>query len=263
MQNLRKYGPSPYHVAVVHGGPGAPGSVAPIARILSAEYGILEPFQTADSLDGQVKELKNILDQHADLPAILIGWSWGAWLSFILAARHPDLVRKLILVSSGPFEASYAARIMPTRLARLTPEERAEVDSLLHKLADPSAPNRDAALSRFGGLLKARTDTYDALTLEVESVDLGLQADIYQRVWDEADKLRKSGDLLDLAGHICCPVATIHGDYDPHPADGVRDPLSVRLKDFRFHLLEKCGHYPWLEKEAQSRFFDVLRQELR
>src|SRR5437763_953732 len=103
MTNLRKYGQPPFNIAVIHGGPGAPGSVASVARELSNAYGVLEPLQTKDSLDGQVEELRQVLSDNADLPVIMIGHSWGAMLSFVVAARHPSLVKKLILVSSGVF----------------------------------------------------------------------------------------------------------------------------------------------------------------
>ncbi|HLC23076.1 MAG TPA: hypothetical protein VJL08_01335 [Dehalococcoidia bacterium] len=52
MKNLRKYGDKPYGVAIIHGGPGAPGEMAPVALELSAVTGILEPLQTATSLEG-------------------------------------------------------------------------------------------------------------------------------------------------------------------------------------------------------------------
>jgi hypothetical protein len=32
MNNPRKYGSKPYKVAVIHGGPGAPGEMAPLGR---------------------------------------------------------------------------------------------------------------------------------------------------------------------------------------------------------------------------------------
>lgn len=32
MKNLRKYGNAPFNIAVIHGGPGVPGEVAPVAR---------------------------------------------------------------------------------------------------------------------------------------------------------------------------------------------------------------------------------------
>jgi len=87
MNNLRIYGTAPFNIALVHGGPGAPGEMAPVARELSSEMGVLEPLQTADSIDGQVEELKDVLETHGTPPLILVGFSWGAWLSFILAAH--------------------------------------------------------------------------------------------------------------------------------------------------------------------------------
>ena len=53
MKNLRKYGNAPFNVAVIHGGPGASGEMAPVARKLSSNWGVLEPLQTEASLDGQ------------------------------------------------------------------------------------------------------------------------------------------------------------------------------------------------------------------
>ena len=98
MDNLRKYGNSPFTVAAIHGGPGAPGEMAAVARELSSFLGALEPLQTEASVDGQVEELRGILDEYGTLPLTLIGLSWGAWLSIILAARYPKFVEKLILI---------------------------------------------------------------------------------------------------------------------------------------------------------------------
>src|SRR5438045_4272159 len=108
MDNLRKYGHSPFGVVVIHGGPGAPGSMAPVALELFGDWGVLEPLQTAVTLDGQVEELRAVLDENADLPATLIGSSWGAMLGFIFAAEYPAHVRKLVMVGSGVFDAQYA-----------------------------------------------------------------------------------------------------------------------------------------------------------
>src|SRR5579863_2737773 len=116
MNNLRVYGKAPYRVAVIHGGPGAPGEMAPVAKELSETNGVLEPLQTMTTVEGQVEELATVLKEHGDLPITLVGYSWGAMLSYIFTARHPAFVKKLILVSSGPYEAHYAAGIMETRL---------------------------------------------------------------------------------------------------------------------------------------------------
>jgi pimeloyl-ACP methyl ester carboxylesterase len=237
--------------------------MAPVARELSAVAGALEPLQTAMSLDGQVAELSTILERDATPPVTLIGASWGAWLSLIVAAGNPSLVRKLIVVGSGPFEDRYAERILPTRLARLNEDERREVQALLDRLSASGSGNEDGSLARLGTLL-ATTDAYDPLPVAQEPVvPLEGQGEVYRRVWSEASDLRRSGRLLELAAEVRCPVLAIHGDYDPHPYEGVRDPLARIVRDFRFVLLEKCGHEPWIERHAKDRFYDILKQEFK
>src|SRR5262245_56537754 len=88
VENHRTYGSAPYTVAVVHDGPGAAGEMAPVARELARERGIVEPFQTATSLEGQVEELRVTLESSTVPPVVVIGYSWGAWLSYIVAARY-------------------------------------------------------------------------------------------------------------------------------------------------------------------------------
>ncbi|MFC2033006.1 alpha/beta fold hydrolase [Chloroflexota bacterium] len=125
--NIRIYGSSPFSAAVLHGGSGAPGEMAPVARELAASMGVLEPMQTEASIKGQVRELQAALRDNGDIPLTLIGWSWGATLAFIFAARHPTFIKKLILIGSAPFEAKYAAGITATRLNRMDEEARVEV----------------------------------------------------------------------------------------------------------------------------------------
>ncbi len=241
--------------------------MAPVARGLASTHGVLEPIQTATSLDGQVDELKTVLEENGEIPITLIGHSWGAWLSYIVAAKYPSLVKKLILVSSGGFEEKYSATTQETRLNRLSESERIEFESLLVTLNDVARQSfagidKDTALAKLGALV-SKADTYDLLIDDShEHEPTGPRGDIFQNVWKDAAELRRSGALLALAHDIKCPVVAIHGDYDPHPAEGVEKPLSAILPDFRLILLNNCGHKPWVEKHAKSRFYEVLKEEL-
>jgi pimeloyl-ACP methyl ester carboxylesterase len=255
--NLRTYGNPPFAVAVIHGGPGAAGEMSTVARELSSGIGVLEPLLKTTSVDGEVEELRVAL-RDAELPLALIGFSWGAWLGVIFTARYPAFVDKLILVSSGPFEEKYAAGIMRTRLDRLDNAERAEAGALYEAVTKSASPAD--SLARFGQLL-AKADSYDLLPDESQSPPP--DPEVYRRVWDEASRLRKDGRLLEFAHTITCPVVAIHGDYDPHPAEGVKGPLSKAIKDFKFILLENCGHYPWRERKARDTFYRILKAEIR
>lgn len=259
--NPRKHGHQPYRVIVAHGGPGALGSVGPVARELSSVCGTLEPFQTAETLDKQVTELELILNNAASAPVTLIGHSWGAWLCTIIAAARPGLVRKLIIVGSGPFESHYAEQIMPTRLARIAPAERERCGSLMRELHASNHEDKRAVVERLGDLL-GRTDDFDPLPPEPDPDGLEADLSVFAGLFEEADALRRSGELLEIASRVRCPVVAIHGDYDPHPAEGVVDPLTGVVADFRFVLLSRCGHHPWNERWARDEFFEILKSEV-
>lgn len=259
MTNLRTYGQGPFRVAVIHGGPGAGGQMAPVACELSRDMGVLEPLQTRSSVEGQIEELKAVLETHADLPAVLVGFSWGAWLSWLCAATWPGLVSKLILVSSAPFEEEYASGILQTRLDRLDADERRQMRTMMEAMKDPDTPDKNALLARFGRLF-TKADACDPLTLD--SGDLEADWEIHQSVWSEAAHLRSSGRLVDFGRRIRCPVIALHGDCDPHPAAGVREPLESLLADFQFILLRQCGHTPWIERHARDAFYRILKEHL-
>jgi pimeloyl-ACP methyl ester carboxylesterase len=145
-------------------------------------------------------------------------------------------------------------------MSRLSEEEKTEFGSLVEILDDPTIKDKTAAFSRFGALC-SKADAHDPIEWESEAI--ACRPDIFKSVWKDASELRKSGRLLDLGKRIDCPVVAIHGDYDPHPAEGVQNPLSAVLRDFRFVLLENCGHVPWIERKAKDKFYEVLKRELR
>src|SRR5215831_13085441 len=186
VENYRTYGSAPYTVAVVHGGPGAAGEMAPVALELARDRGILEPLQTATSLEGQVEELSVTLASYSAPPVGMIGFSWGAWLSYIVAARYPALVRKLLLVGSGPFEQRYVTQLQETRLQRLNEQDQAEWHAISTALRDPAAADKDALLARLG-ILTSMTDTYDPIVSVSEVTNtINLRGDIFQSVWATA-----------------------------------------------------------------------------
>lgn len=256
--NFRRYGHPPFALAVLHGGPGAPGSVAPVARKLAVSgRGVLEPLQSALSVNGQIEELREFLEENADLPITLIGHSWGAMLGLLFAARYAERVKKLILVGCGPLEARYAEGIMAARMSRLSENEQDEIQSLVTQLHELAAADKNRLLARFGELL-GKADCYDPRIEENEPLEV--QHDVHQHVWNEAALLRANGYFLEQGKFIQCPVVAIHGDYDPHPAEGVYEPLSRILNDFKYIQIKNCGHYPWRERQAREEFFRILRE---
>jgi len=258
--NIRKYGDPPYKIAVIHGGPGAPGYMAPVARELAKIAGVLEPLQTEDSVDGQILELNNMLIEQANMPLTLIGSSWGAVLALLVAARKELEIKKLILVGSAVFDAASSTSIETRRLSRLDEKQRRHFDIIKSKLdfaQKEDLPN----LAREWGDFFFDTDTYDPLTRDLEVIEV--QYELNVKVWSEFASMRdRPGYLRSEFSKIDIPTVVIHGEHDPHPIDGIRPFLESCIPDIRFYILPECGHYPWIERQARERFFDILIEEI-
>ncbi len=259
INNVRKYGVPPYTVVVVHGGPGAPGSVAAVARGLASSVGVLEPLQTSSSIEGQLRELASVLKEHARVPATLIGHSWGAILSYLTAARYPALVNKLILVGTPPLAAGKRLDLSLIWLSRLSEKQRTQFLSLEEFVYDGGKGDKSESMGRLFTLI-ARADSYDPIPSEDEVLEYQLDTNV--SIIRELRQLMANGELVEMGTRIACPVVAVHGDYDPRPAAAVEGPLAGVIRDFKFVLLEKCGHYPWLERHARDRFYDILREEI-
>ncbi|MFZ5392397.1 MAG: alpha/beta fold hydrolase [Patescibacteria group bacterium] len=259
MKNFRKYGRKPYKVILLHGGPGAPGTMKPVALRLAKKFGVLEYLQTAQKISGQLLEIKKIISQNTDSPIIVIGHSWGAMLGYIFAARYPKLVKKLIMIGSGVYEKKYAKNIMFTRISRMSKAMKNKYDDLLKKMQESKGKKRDLIFKQIGQII-AKVDNRSSFNEPVNRILPNY--DNYRETWEEVERLRSSGKLLQMGRKILCPVVAIHGDYDPHPIEGIKKPLEKVLADFSLIVLNKCGHQPWLERQAKDEFWQILAKEV-
>lgn len=256
---VNRYGDPPYPVVLVHGGPGAGGEMTPVARELANYCSVLEPIQNETTIKGQLNELKQVLDINHVENVVIAGFSWGAWLSYIFASQYRKYVRKLILIGAGPFNDVYAKNIENTRLSRLDDNEKRELNDSLILLNSPDKSLKKNAFMKFGKIFE-KSDTYNPITVEDHHIEY--RVDIFENVWKEAALLRERGELLEYGKNIDCPVVAIHGEFDPHPVEGVRQPLSGILSDFKLIVLKKCGHKPWIEKDAVDEFYQTLKVEI-
>ena len=259
LQNFHKYGNAPFSVVLVHGGPGAAGTMQGVAKKISPQRGVIEAIQTRYSIDSLLVELGEVTNLHGHPPVLLIGHSWGAWLSILFASKYPDQVKKLILVATAPMIEKYAIKVMETRLHRLDENDAVTLSRLMHQINRAPVYKKDPIFLEIAKLMRKA----DAFQPERTSYrNAVFEYAIYESIWEEAEKMRSNGELLRQAGMVSCPVLAIHGDYDPHPYNGVKLPLEKTIKDFRFRLLEKCGHEPWNEISAKKSFYDILEKEL-
>jgi pimeloyl-ACP methyl ester carboxylesterase len=253
---VRQYGQAGPWVIAVHGGPGAMGSMASVARGLAGRFRVLEPWQRRSG-GAPLTVARHVADLHhlaksrceAQRPA-LVGHSWGAMLALAYAAAHPDDAGPLVLVGCGTFDPAARARMEAIREARMDGALRAEMARLDRDIADPD--QRLCALGR----LMMRVDSYDLASVEMEMEVCDAAAN--RETWRDMLRLQENGVYPALFAAIRSPVLMLHGAADPHPGRTIRDGLAPHLPQLEYHEWACCGHYPWLERAVGDEFFALV-----
>ncbi len=249
---VRLYGTAPYKTVLVHGGPGAIGSLKGFAQELSerSKSGIVEAIQSKYSIAELLEELYNQIVDHCDGQVSLIGHSWGAWLSAIFSERYPERVKNLILVGCAPLDSGFVSEIGARRVQNLSCEDA----EIFQRLVRNEATDEDI---RKIPTIFEKADNYCLINRELHKADK-TDGDMHNRIWAEAAELRASGELLTKFKRIKSKIYLIQGATDPHPVNGVTIPLQKIGVPCETYVLEKCGHSPFMEKYAKGDFYRIL-----
>ena len=241
---VRLYGKTPYKIVLVHGGPGAIGSLKGFARELNAlsQIGVVEALQSKYSIAELIDELYSQISDNCNEKVSLIGHSWGAWLVALFAEKYPELVERIILVGSGPLEDKYVAEIGTRRFENLSEED----GEIFQRLINNQATDEDMA--KIPKVFE-KSDNYCLENRDMHKADK-TDSQMHNTIWEEAAGLRTSGELLAAFKRIKNKIVLIQGETDPHPARGITIPLQENGVECETYILEKCGHSPFMEKYA-------------
>jgi pimeloyl-ACP methyl ester carboxylesterase len=256
---IRRYGSSGPLVFVLHGGPGAPGHLASVAHALADSYQIVEPFQRSSgdvplTVERHVEDLYELINVYTpDSPPALLGSSWGAMLALAFAAAHPNSTGPLILVGCGTFDLGARALLQETIGQRMNDRirERLEQASQLAQEDERLKAYADAMMPIYS------FNPLPSLPGE-EKVDARAQ----QETWADLVRLQAEGFYPAAFASIKVPALMVHGDFDPHPGRLIRASLQPYIPHLEYLELERCGHYPWQEKDAAEKFFSLIREWL-
>jgi len=254
---VRSYGSSGPPVLVLHGGPGSPGYLAPLARALADRFLVLEPFQRGSSdtpltVARHVEDLDALLrSRFPDRSAALVGHSWGAMLALAQAAAHPHRIRSVALIGCGTFDGQ-ARRRMREILDRRTDDAlRRCLESLAQEIPDP-----DERLRVRGSLIDR---LYLVDPVEAEEDNTPCDARAHQETWEDMLRLQREQVYPAAFATITAPVLMLHGAEDPHPGRMIRTSLAPHLPQLEYREWPRCGHYPWLERAVRDEFLEALR----
>jgi pimeloyl-ACP methyl ester carboxylesterase len=202
------------------------------------------------SLDARVRAVVALIEKRGNWPVHLIGNSLGGAVSTRIAARRPDLVRSLTLIS--PALPDLRPRLLPMRLAlvatpgigrwllkrviQIPPEQRTAM--AYHDLfADP------------GLLTDARRAEAVAEVIRRDSLEHAGDAMVRSGRALVSEYTRHGpASLWREAAQVTAPTLVIHGSHDRlvHPANAGR--AARTFGNCRVVVLSKIGHVAMMER---------------
>jgi pimeloyl-ACP methyl ester carboxylesterase len=169
---------------------------------------------TADYADAVADWLRSVSPQSL----IWIGHSFGCRVGLQIAARHPNLLRGMVLI---------AAAGLP-RQRGLIETIKVEARSRVYKLASRLAPNelaRERLRARFGS---------------ADYRNAGPMRGILVKVIQE--------DLTQVASTVACPTLLVYGKQDTETPQEIGERLAHLIKSAELVVLDGYDHYDILSR---------------
>jgi len=246
---------------------GAPVLLVPEASVLATDLEPLARGRTAIFYDprgrGRSSEAgrRRLEDDVADLEAVraelglesfaLLGARYGAVVAARYAARHPERVEALVLVSPLPIRRDPHWPVLRRAYdERLDEQALEELERLRRDRAARSEPERwrraylDMAL---GGLV---ADPGALERIESPWVVEGRDPELEIRAYLDLLESLGEWDWRDELAGIACPTLIVRGSADPMP-EAAYGEWAAALPAATLHAIEGSGRLPWIERERE------------
>jgi pimeloyl-ACP methyl ester carboxylesterase len=172
------------------------------------------------------------MSQLAPRPDLVVGMSLGGLTSIVLAARHPELAQKVVLVDVTPGVGA--------RNQQMTPAQRGATALLS---SPPEFDTFDEMLQTTSAAIPGRP---------IETLRPGVLHNSRQRedgrwVW-RYDRLRPGGEIADYAARwdelsaTTCPMMLVKGGGSPFVTDDDRDEFLRRRPGTRYEVVDGAHH---------------------
>jgi pimeloyl-ACP methyl ester carboxylesterase len=174
-------------------------------------------------------------------------------LALCYAAEYPGNAGPIVLVGCGTFDQAARTRMQATIEDRMDDDLRDQLRRTSSELADPA----DLFIRTFR-LTRHLFDFEPINTYPDKEEYEPFDVSGHEETWSDMAKLQADGTYPGAFGVIDSPVLMLHGQYDPHPGNMIRDCLIRHLPQLEYHEWQRCGHSPWIEKFARDEFFTVV-----
>ena len=240
---------------LLHGGPGAPDYLGPLAALLPARVHRHEQRGCGRSEEGPAPvTIRALLDDLDGLRAhwglercVVGGHSWGASLALLYALERPARVTRLLYLNGMGIETGWEREHAGNVRARLAEEDVARHAALVRARDAAASEEERDRLSAEAFAIAVKADCPDpAVRAEVRALLRGP----FRRRINQALVAEWNAMLPALAPRVSrCEVAAllVQGARDTRP-NGPARRLAERLPDARYVELDGAGHFPWMER---------------
>jgi len=257
-------------LVLCHGGPGGYDYLHSVAGMIDDLCRVVRYDQRGSgrsemkgpyNVDTFVEDLEFLRSKFNFNKWIVCGHSWGAALALAYTIKYMPKVKALIYISGTGIDPNWKEEYHRNREALLTPEELEKLRQL-EKKQKISSINQQYRIKKEIKELFRKTDVYDLskITSLPTFEEYPTNDEVNQTVGANWENLINDKGYTEQISSISIPSLLIHGKEDPRPLESARS-LSQRLPNSQFKILEKVGHYSWIEKPELTR--KILRDFIR
>src|SRR5437762_9525830 len=197
------------------------------------------------NLNAYVEDMEALRKQLGVDKFIVVGNSWGMILGLAYAGTHPDAIRAVVTLGSGPITYEYLGVFSDNQNTRLGP---CEIEVLNFWRERPAADSDRAAFER----LRAATIAYFYDRKKALQMAAELNPKDYNfRVPPAFLSAEGKYDIRPKLKSIVAPVLLLQGRQDLAGEANICDAHSL-IKNSTLAFIDKCGHMPWLEQPEQT-----------
>lgn len=234
-------------MVLLHGQPGTGASWDPVSRLLEGEFRVLAPDRIgygatvgdARGLAGNAELVAEFIRDHQAIPATVVAHSWAGGVAVILADRHPDTVRSLVLVGAACTPDSLNAvdhwLNIPVVGGALTVAGLVGIGEVLPRLR----PLSRYAPSRYRDRLT--TALPDEGVLGGQRGALGRNKRTF--MIEQRAITEEMPEVVALLGDLDLPVAVVSGELDLVVPSRTAITLARAIPGAELTLLPRAGHF--------------------
>jgi len=199
------------------------------------------------NLNAYMEDIEALRKQMHAQKFIVVGNSWGMILGLAYAGTHPDAVRAVVTIGSGPITLEYLGVFSDNQNSRLGACEL----ELRDFWRDPSREAADSDRAAFERL-RAATVAYFYDRKKAVQMAAELNPNDYNfHVPPAFLKAEGKYDIRPKLKTILAPVLLLQGRQDLAGEANVYEAHSL-IKNSTLAFIDKCGHMPWLEQPEQT-----------